>query len=84
MGKLKIEKEKHSNVLLSLHVCGNCIKDLWSLYVLEITEPCERKNKIELEEAAKDHFARNVSRDEEGGYIVSLPWIQDHPPLSNY
>ncbi|GFT65524.1 uncharacterized protein TNCV_649251 [Trichonephila clavipes] len=26
----KMEKERHSNVLLSLHVSDNCIKDLWS------------------------------------------------------
>ncbi|GBN99637.1 hypothetical protein AVEN_179941-1 [Araneus ventricosus] len=83
MGKLKVEKEKHSNVLLSLYVSDNCIKDLWSLDVLGIKEPCEKKTRIELEEAARDHFARNVSRDEEGRYVVSLPWIQDHPPLSN-
>ncbi|GBN21039.1 hypothetical protein AVEN_75944-1 [Araneus ventricosus] len=83
MGKLKVEKEKYSNVILSLYVSDNCIKDLWSLDVLGIKEPCEKKTRIELEEAARDHFARNVSRDEEGRYVVSLPWIQDHPPLSN-
>ncbi|GBM22461.1 hypothetical protein AVEN_183909-1 [Araneus ventricosus] len=83
MEKLKVEKEKHYSVLLSLHVSDNCIKDLWSLDVLGIKEPCEKKTRIELEEAARDHFARNVSRDEEGRYVVSLPWIQDHPPLSN-
>ncbi|GFX86110.1 DUF1758 domain-containing protein [Trichonephila clavipes] len=30
MGKMKMEKERHSNVLLSLHVSDNCIQDLWS------------------------------------------------------
>ncbi|GBM17002.1 hypothetical protein AVEN_133279-1 [Araneus ventricosus] len=83
MGKLKVEKEKHSNVLLSLYVSDNCIKHLWSLDVLRIKEPCEKETRIELEEAAPDHFARHVSRDEEGRYVVSSLWIQDHPPLSN-
>ncbi|GBO24217.1 hypothetical protein AVEN_72225-1 [Araneus ventricosus] len=46
MGKLKVEKEKHSNVLLSLYVSDNCIKDLWSLDVLGIKEPCEKKTRI--------------------------------------
>ncbi|GFW52721.1 uncharacterized protein TNCV_2393011 [Trichonephila clavipes] len=59
MGKMKMEKERHSNVLLSLHT------------------------RIELEEAAKDHFARHVTRDADGRYVVSLPWIQGHPFLSN-
>ncbi|GBM62685.1 hypothetical protein AVEN_257281-1 [Araneus ventricosus] len=32
-------------------------------------------------EAAKEHFEHSVKRDNEGRYIVSLPWIHDHPPL---
>ncbi|GFU59040.1 uncharacterized protein TNCV_794441 [Trichonephila clavipes] len=83
MGKMKMEKERHSNVLLSLHVSDNCIKDLWSLDVLGIKDPFEKKTRIELEEAAKDHFARHVTRDTDGRYVVSLPWIQGHPFLSN-
>ncbi|GFV31472.1 uncharacterized protein TNCV_3462781 [Trichonephila clavipes] len=83
MGKMKMEKERHSNVLLSLHVSDNCIKDLWSLDVLGIKDPFEKKTRIELEEAAKDHFARHVTRDTDGRYVVSLPWIQCHPFLSN-
>ncbi|GFU79279.1 uncharacterized protein TNCV_2138021 [Trichonephila clavipes] len=70
MGKMKMEKERHSNVLLSLHVSDNCIKDLWSLDVLGIKDPFEKKTRIELEEAAKDHFARHVTRDADGRYVV--------------
>ncbi|GBN09368.1 hypothetical protein AVEN_156327-1 [Araneus ventricosus] len=89
MGKLKVEKKNRSNMLLSLYVSDNCIKDLWSLDVLGIKEPCagnaslKRRLELNLEEAARDHFARNVSRDEEGRHVFSLPWIQDQPPLSN-
>ncbi|GFW83666.1 DUF5641 domain-containing protein [Trichonephila clavipes] len=83
MGKMKMEKERHSNVLLSLNVSDNCIQDLWSLDVLGIKDPFEKKTRIELEEAAKDHFARHVTRDADGRYVVSLPWIQGHPFLSN-
>ncbi|GBM72375.1 hypothetical protein AVEN_178051-1 [Araneus ventricosus] len=66
------------------HTWRRCAPEgLWSLDVLGIKEPCEKETRIELEEAARDHFAKNVPRDEEGRYVVSLPWIQDHPPLSN-
>ncbi|GFX85158.1 uncharacterized protein TNCV_1647051 [Trichonephila clavipes] len=41
------KKERHSNVLLSLHVSDNCIKDLWSLDVLGIKDPFEKK-RLEL------------------------------------
>ncbi|GFT25692.1 uncharacterized protein TNCV_1965781 [Trichonephila clavipes] len=69
MGKMKMEKERHSNVLLSLHVSDNCIKDFWSLDVLGIKDPFEKKTRIELEEAAKDHFARHVTRDADGDML---------------
>ncbi|GFU93766.1 uncharacterized protein TNCV_1659911 [Trichonephila clavipes] len=42
-----------------------------------------KKTRIELEEAAKDHFASHVTKDADGRYVVSLPWIQGHPFLSN-
>ncbi|GFW03925.1 uncharacterized protein TNCV_2050411 [Trichonephila clavipes] len=71
------------NVLLSLHVRDNCIKDLWNLDVLEIKDPFEKKTRIELEEAAEDHFAKHVTRDADGRYVVSLPWIRCHSFLSN-
>ncbi|GFU28266.1 uncharacterized protein TNCV_1022511 [Trichonephila clavipes] len=82
-GKMKMEKERHFNVLLSLHVSDNCIKDMWNLDVLGMKYPFEKKTRIELEEAAKDNFARHVTRDTEGRYVVSLPWIRCHSFLSN-
>ncbi|GFT38738.1 uncharacterized protein TNCV_1499151 [Trichonephila clavipes] len=45
--------------------------------------PFEKKTRIELEEAAEDHFARQVTRDADGRYVVSLPWIRCHSFLSN-
>ncbi|GFX47514.1 uncharacterized protein TNCV_618731 [Trichonephila clavipes] len=76
-------KERHSDVLLSLHFNDNCIKDLWNLDVLGIKDSFEKKTRIELEEVAKDHFSRHVTRDADGRYVVSLPWIRGHSFLSN-
>ncbi|GFW38356.1 uncharacterized protein TNCV_1332091 [Trichonephila clavipes] len=76
-GKNENGKGKAFQCFLSLHVSDNCIKDLWSLDVLGIKDPFEKKTRIELEEAAKDHFARHVTRDADGRYVVSLPWIQE-------
>ncbi|GFY55560.1 integrase catalytic domain-containing protein [Trichonephila inaurata madagascariensis] len=41
-----------------------------------------RKRK-ELEDAAREHFLKTVRRNEEGRYIVSLPWVENNPPLSD-
>ncbi|GFW03928.1 DUF1758 domain-containing protein [Trichonephila clavipes] len=51
--------------------------------VLEIKDPFEKKTRIELEEASEDHFAKHVTRDADGRYVVSLPWIPCHSFLSN-
>ncbi|GFV31354.1 DUF1758 domain-containing protein [Trichonephila clavipes] len=51
--------------------------------VLGIKDPFEKKTRIELEQAAKDHFARHIKRDADGRYVVSLPWIRGHSFPSN-
>ncbi|GBN21007.1 hypothetical protein AVEN_204555-1, partial [Araneus ventricosus] len=66
---------------MSLLVNDVNISDLWRLDTLNINDPAENQSRKELEEAAKEHFERSVKRDNEGRYIVSLPWIHDHPPL---
>ncbi|GFY59006.1 DUF1758 domain-containing protein [Trichonephila inaurata madagascariensis] len=78
-----MEKERHSIVLLSLHVSKNSIKDLWNLDILGIKDHFQKRDRGELEEVFKDHFVTHVSRNADGRYIVSLPWIQGHPFLSN-
>ncbi|GFV76318.1 uncharacterized protein TNCV_4524811 [Trichonephila clavipes] len=82
MGKVKIEKEKYSNVLLSLHVSENCIKYLLNLDVPRIKDPFEKKTRIELEEAATDHFARHATRDADGRYVVRS--LEHSKNLGNY
>ncbi|GFY67082.1 hypothetical protein TNIN_334491 [Trichonephila inaurata madagascariensis] len=65
-GKTKIEKERLSNVLLSIRVGDNCIKDFWNLDILGIKDHFQKRIKIELEKAAEDIFERHV---------VSSNWI---------
>ncbi|KAF8795262.1 hypothetical protein HNY73_003133 [Argiope bruennichi] len=81
IGKSGINKNDSSSTLMSLHVNDVNISDLWRDDTLNINEPAGTQSRKELEEAAKEHFERSVTRDNEGRYIVSLPWIHDHPPL---
>ncbi|GFY53282.1 pro-Pol polyprotein [Trichonephila inaurata madagascariensis] len=39
-------------------------------------DPVETKSKEEMEKNAVEHFMKTVDRDEEGRYIVKLPWIE--------
>ncbi|XP_055944331.1 uncharacterized protein LOC129975301 [Argiope bruennichi] len=81
IGRSGINKNDSSSTLMSLLVNDVNISDLWRLDTLNINDPAETQSRKELEEAAKKHFERSVTRDNEGRYVVSLPWIHDHPPL---
>ncbi|XP_035221501.1 uncharacterized protein LOC118194456 [Stegodyphus dumicola] len=59
------------------------ISDLWSLDSLGILDSSERKNKLELQEEARDHFLSTVNVNEEGRFQVSLPWRDNHLPLKD-
>ncbi|GFS51650.1 integrase catalytic domain-containing protein [Trichonephila inaurata madagascariensis] len=82
MGKTDAgESTDSTNSVMSLHVNDAKISDLWRLDTLGILDPGEKGTRQELEKAAEEHFNRSVKMDSDGRYVVSLPWIQGHPPL---
>ncbi|GBL78773.1 hypothetical protein AVEN_65314-1 [Araneus ventricosus] len=84
MGKTnEIENRDSTNTVLSCHVNDAIISDLWRLDSLGICDPSEKKTREELEQSAKEHFFRTVTRNQEGRYQVRLPWVEGHPPLTN-
>lgn len=82
MGKLDNEMKNDSYLtVLSLHVNNTSISDQWSLDTLGILDPVEKQSQAELEEQTKELFLSSVKQDDEGRYLVSLPWVEDHSPL---
>ncbi|GBO18289.1 hypothetical protein AVEN_179058-1 [Araneus ventricosus] len=59
------------------------IYDLRSLDALGILDPSDKKNKLELQEEARNHFLSTVTVNEEGRFRVSLSWLDNHLPLKN-
>ncbi|GBM65942.1 hypothetical protein AVEN_152159-1 [Araneus ventricosus] len=59
------------------------ISDLWSLDVLGILDPPEKKSKLELQEEARDHFLSTIKVNEEGRFQVNLPRLDNHLPLKD-
>ena len=53
------------------------ISQFWNLETLNITDPVDHKSRQELHEMTLEHFRETVSRNKEGRYEVSLPWIED-------
>ncbi|GFS85031.1 uncharacterized protein TNCV_1306341 [Trichonephila clavipes] len=87
MGKLSCgSKFKLDNSLLvhSLFTNREKISDLWELDSLGIKDPSEKKSKIELQDLVLKHFENTVLRDEEGRYIVSIPWIEGNEKLEDH
>ncbi|GFW63038.1 integrase catalytic domain-containing protein [Trichonephila clavipes] len=87
MGKLSCESKFKLENSLRVHSLFNNrekISDLWELDSLGIKDPSEKKSKLELQDLALKHFENKVLRDDEGRYIVSIPWIERSEKLEDH
>ncbi|GFT68799.1 uncharacterized protein TNCV_684501 [Trichonephila clavipes] len=78
MGKVPGLKQEDTFAYLvtSLLLKNNSVADLWKMETLRIMDPVKTKSKEEMEKNAVENFMKTVDRDEEGRYIVKLPWIE--------
>ncbi|UYV76680.1 hypothetical protein LAZ67_14001722, partial [Cordylochernes scorpioides] len=67
-------KEDKVQIALNMLVARNNLKDLWELDVLGIQDPIEVVSKKKRETELKEHFGKNIKRDEDQRYSVALPW----------
>ena len=65
----------------SMSVKDFSITQLWDMDTIGIQDPTEVKAKSQEEEEAQEQFLRDITRNEEGRYVVKLPWKEGHPPL---
>ncbi|GFR21212.1 DUF5641 domain-containing protein [Trichonephila clavata] len=49
-----------------------------------IKDPSEKRSKLELQDLALKHFENMILRDDEGRYIVSIPWIEGSKKLEDH
>ncbi|GFR11117.1 uncharacterized protein y4hQ [Trichonephila clavata] len=71
VGKLFTE---NSLLIHSLLTNREKISDLWDS--LGIKDPSEKRSKLELQDLALKHCENTILRDDEGRYIVSIPWTE--------
>ncbi|XP_015926618.1 uncharacterized protein [Parasteatoda tepidariorum] len=69
-------------LIISLLTSDISLPDMRSLERIGIADPVESQTKIELYQAAYEHFQSNLKFNNEGRYEVKLPWLQLHPALS--
>ncbi|GFT11589.1 DUF1758 domain-containing protein [Trichonephila clavipes] len=85
MGKLSCGFKLDNSLLVhSLFTNREKISDLWELDSLRIKDPSEKKSKLELQDLALKHFENTVLRDDEGRYIVRIPWIEGNEKLEDH
>ncbi|UYV79074.1 hypothetical protein LAZ67_17001028 [Cordylochernes scorpioides] len=69
-----VGKEDKVQIALNMLVARNNLKDLWELDILGIRDPIEVVSKKKRETELKEHFIKNIKRDEDQRYSVALPW----------
>ncbi|GFS60934.1 integrase catalytic domain-containing protein [Trichonephila clavipes] len=87
MGKISCEyKFELENSLLvhSLFTNREKISNLWELDSIGLKNPSEKKSKLELQDLALKHFENTVLREDEGRYIVSIPWMEGNEKLEDH
>ncbi|GFQ95959.1 transposon Ty3-G Gag-Pol polyprotein [Trichonephila clavata] len=75
---------ENSLLIHSLLTNREKISDLWELDSLGIKDPSEKRSKLELQDLALKHFENTILRDDEGRYIVSIPWIEGSGKLEDH
>ncbi|KAJ8981422.1 hypothetical protein NQ317_015624 [Molorchus minor] len=85
MGKIQSTTSSKSSAMavFSLFVREAKVTDLWELDILGITDPAEKKSRKEKDKLTQDRFLATTEVDEQGRYVVRLPWLEDHPPLAS-
>ncbi|KAL1454605.1 hypothetical protein WDU94_010821 [Cyamophila willieti] len=84
-GKIPLEARKTSGVsteVTDLFVREAPMTDLWSLDVLGIQDPTEKMLQADVDRATEEHFLSTVKVNSENRFEVRLPFISNHPPLS--
>ncbi|GFV18999.1 integrase catalytic domain-containing protein [Trichonephila clavipes] len=87
MGKLSCESKfelENSLLVHSLFTNRKKISDLRELDSLGIKDPSEKQSKLQLQDLVLKHFENTVLRDDEGRYIVSIPWIEGNEKLEDH
>ncbi|XP_021967699.1 uncharacterized protein LOC110862800 [Folsomia candida] len=67
----------------NLVVSQASVADLWDLETIGIRDPAEAKTKEENDREAKENFLQTITRNEDGRYVVSLPWLGSEQDIPN-
>ncbi|OXA47143.1 Cellular nucleic acid-binding protein [Folsomia candida] len=69
-------EQSATEMVIHSYLSGD-ISQLWDLETIGIKDSATKVSREENEIQVKETFQKQVTRDEEGRYVVKLPWIQD-------
>ncbi|XP_031359036.1 uncharacterized protein LOC116182634 [Photinus pyralis] len=84
LGKVPVLNKQKSITAMSVTsmLCKDVtITNLWNLDIIGIDDPVDKQSKEEINLAVNEYFLETVQIDEDGRYVVQMPWKQGHPPL---
>ncbi|BES89561.1 Retrotransposon protein [Nesidiocoris tenuis] len=75
------ENTNVSSALIVILLTQAHLKNFWELETLGIKDPSIKKTQAERNNEVEDFFKETVTRNENGRYVVRLPWIEGHQEL---
>ncbi|XP_015433580.1 PREDICTED: uncharacterized protein LOC107189534 [Dufourea novaeangliae] len=83
MGKVpgSVVRTDSALMITSMFVQEATVPDLWSLDILGITDPAQKKTKEEKDATVMNDLRQTIKLTSDARYEVQLPWAEDHAPL---
>ena len=74
-GRIPGGSESSAMSVTAISISESSVCELWDLEALGIRDDAAQKTRDEREAAAIQHFRSTVKREEDGRYVVALPWM---------
>jgi len=72
----------YASTIISLVTLGEkSLPDLWELETISIQDSAVKLSPVEHDEVVNREFRENITRDQDGRYVVQLPWVDRSIPL---
>lgn len=82
IGKIEEEKRDAASMMVTTMTAQQVsISQLWDLDTIGIRDPVDVKTAAEEVEDIKTKFFEEITREQDGRYVVPLPWKDGHLPL---
>ncbi|XP_037029723.1 uncharacterized protein LOC119069705 [Bradysia coprophila] len=86
MGPVPVQNNfvnSHTLSMITDEITEKGIKNLWDLEIIGIRDPSTKKSQEDRDREAQEHFNTTVTRNDDGRYVVALPWVNGLQSIPN-